>query len=136
MRVVDSGVAIAAFASWHEVHEPAAAELREHPQITAHALLETFSVLTRLPAPHRARPELVGRFLDAAFSGEPLSLDAASYRRLVTARLPDVGVHGGATYDAVIAETVRGHNGTLVTLDQRALATYQRLGCDAVLLTS
>lgn len=136
MRVVDSGVAVAAFASWHESHAAALNELAGRPQIAAHSLLETFSVLTRLPAPHRAPAELVGRFLDAAFPGDPLTLDGGLYRQLVTHRLVAIGLAGGATYDALIAETVRAVDGTLVTLDRRALATYDRIGCSAMLLGS
>ncbi|MGI8416574.1 MAG: hypothetical protein ACR2P2_10325 [Nakamurella sp.] len=66
--------------------------------------------------------------------GDPLTLDAGSYRRLVTHRLPAMGLSGGATYDALIAEMVRAADGTLVTLDRRALAPYDRIGCGAELL--
>lgn len=133
VRVVDSGVAVAAFASWHESHGAALAEVVGRPQIAAHSLIETFSVLTRLPAPHRAPVELVSRFLDAAFPSVPLILDGGLCRQLVVHRLPAIGLSGGATYDALIAETVCAADGTLVTLDRRALATYDRIGCDAVL---
>ncbi|MDQ6658620.1 MAG: PIN domain-containing protein [Actinomycetota bacterium] len=134
MRAVDSGVAVAAFASWHESHQAAFAELSGRPQIASHSLIETFSVLTRLPAPHRAPAELVSRFLDAAFPEDPLTIDGRLTRLLVVDRLPAVGVSGGATYDALIAETVRAAGATLVTLDRRALATYDRIGCEAVLI--
>lgn len=136
MRVVDSGVAVAAFASWHQAHPVALRELAAKPRIAAHALVEVFSVLTRLPAPHRAPAELVSTFIDRAFAEDPLTLDATGYRQLVTRRLPAVGLSGGASYDALIAETVRAAGGTLVTLDRRALRTYERIGCDALLLTA
>lgn len=136
MRVVDSGVVVAGFASWHQAHPAALGELAGRPRIAAHSLVEAFSVLTRLPAPHRAPAELVSRFLDAAFPENPLTLDDRRYRRLVTHRLPAAGISGGATYDVLIAETVRVVDGTLVTLDRRALTIYDRIGCDTVLLES
>jgi hypothetical protein len=136
VRVVDSGVVVAGFASWHQAHPAAIGELAGKPQIAAHSFVEAFSVLTRLPAPHRAPAELVSRFLDAAFLEDPLTLESRRYRRLVTHRLPAAGISGGATYDALIAETVRAVDGTMVTLDRRARATYDRIGCDAVLLES
>lgn len=79
---------------------------------------------------------LVSRFLDAAFLPDPLTLESRRYRRLVTHRLAAAGISGGAIYDALIAEAVRAVDGTMVTLDRRALATYGRIGCDAVLLES
>ncbi|MBA2418716.1 MAG: VapC toxin family PIN domain ribonuclease [Nocardioidaceae bacterium] len=133
MRAVDSGVAIAAFASWHEAHSQAHAELADRPQIAAHAMLETFSVLTRLPLPHRASGSIVADFLVAAFPADPLSLSAGQQRELI-AVLAQRGVVGGATYDALIAETVRRARGLLVTLDERAQVTYERIGCPSVLL--
>jgi hypothetical protein len=136
VRVVDSGVVVAGFASWHQAHPAAFDELAGRPQIAAHSFVEAFSVLTRLPAPHRAPAELVSRFLDAAFPEDPLTLEGRWYRRMVTHRLPAAGIFGGATYDALIAETVRVVEGTLITLDRRALTTYDRIGCDAVLLAS
>lgn len=129
MRVVDSGVAIAAFATWHEAHEVALSEVAARPRIAAHSMIEVMSVLTRLPAPHRAAAGLVAQFLDRAFAEEPLTLDGQAHRMLVTRTLPAAGVSGGAVYDALIAETVRRSGGTLVTLDARARQTYDRIGC-------
>lgn len=136
MRVVDSGVVIAAFASWHESHDLAHRELVARPQIAAHSLVEAFSVLTRLPAPHRVPPALAAEFLATAFGDGPLTLAGPELVGLVTRKLPAVGLSGGATYDALIAETVRSAKGVLVTLDRRALATYDRIGCEAVLLSA
>lgn len=129
MRVVDSGLAIAAFATWHESHEPALAEVAARPQIAAHSMLEVLSVITRLPAPHRAPAMLVSQFLAQAFPEAPLILDASAQRSLVVDRLPAHAIIGGAVYDALIAETARRAGGTVVTLDVRARATYQRIGC-------
>ncbi|WP_159501873.1 PIN domain-containing protein [Microbacterium sp. 18062] len=134
MRAVDTGVIVAAFASWHEAHDVAVAELAQRPRAAAHSMVETVSVLTRLPAPHRAPLELVASFLEAAFDQEPLTLDGAQTSRLLVERLPALAVSGGAVYDALIAETVRAADGVLVTLDRRALTTYDRVGVRSVLL--
>lgn len=135
MRVLDTGVVVAAFASWHEAHGAARAEMAQRPGIAAHSLVETYSVLTRLPAPHRVPADLAARFLEVAFPGPALVLEAEQLKHLVVMRLPILGISGGAVYDAVIAETVRIAGGTLVTLDRRALATYDRIGCPAELLS-
>lgn len=67
MIAADTSVVVAAFATWHEGHASALAAMkRQPPRLPAHVGLETFSVLTRLPPPHRARPEIVAAFLRAA----------------------------------------------------------------------
>ena len=38
---------------------------------------------------------------------------------------------GGPAYDALIAFTAAEHNATLVSLDQRAAATYETVGAHA-----
>lgn len=134
MRAVDSGVIVAGFATWHEAHDLAAAEIRARPRVAAHALLEAYSVLTRLPAPHRAPAGLAAEFLVAAFPDDPIVLPAEAHRRLVTRQFVELGISGGACYDALIAETTRRAGDTLVTLDRRALATYIKIGCPAELL--
>jgi hypothetical protein len=48
---VDTSVVVAAFASWHEGHLAALECLRRDPRLPAHVAIETFSVITRLPAP-------------------------------------------------------------------------------------
>ena len=98
-------------------------------------MVDTYSVLTRLPAPHRAHPDIVARYMDQVFAEAPLTLPAPAYRNLVVSELSTSGVSGGPSYDALIATTVRETSGTLVTLDGRALTTYRLMGCDAELLT-
>jgi hypothetical protein len=56
-----------------------------------------------------------------------LRLDDAE-RGLVIERLAGAGVFGGATYDGVVALEAAAHGRTLLTLDERARGTYQRLG--------
>lgn len=58
----DSNVMINSLAEWHDDHQVARAEIEgrlragEAMVLAGHATLETFSVLTRMPARHRAEP--------------------------------------------------------------------------------
>ena len=127
MIVVDSSVVVAAFASWHELHEPARATLERGPRLAAQAALESYSVLTRLPPPHRAPADLVRDFLAFSFPDAYLALAPRRFATFLTG-LADKGIVGGAAYDALIAEVARTADATLVSCDRRAEATYARLG--------
>lgn len=129
MKAVDSSVAVAAFASWHESHESARAALAKRPRAIAHAVVETYSVLTRLPPPHRALPSIAHEFLAERFDEPLLSLSAAGYREFL-ATIASAPILGGSTYDALIAYTAIEHGATLVTLDRRAAVTYEAVGTD------
>jgi predicted nucleic acid-binding protein len=124
---VDTSVVVAGFASWHEAHGPAAAALARRPRVPAHVLVETFSVLTRLPPPHRAPAEIVAAFLGTRLTGLPLTLPAREYRGLVRSVVA-AGLTGGAIYDALIAATARAAGATLLTRDRRALSVYELIG--------
>jgi predicted nucleic acid-binding protein len=123
----DTSVAVAAFASWHESHEQARSALRDEVVLVAHCALETYSVLTRLPPPHRAARELVQEFLGTQFTEPYLVLDAGAQRSL-TARLVELGIDGGAVYDALVALTASAAGATLISADRRAADTYRRCG--------
>jgi len=118
---------VAAFASWHEHHAAARDALDSGVTVIAHCALETYSVLTRLPAPHRVAAEVAAMYLRLRFSGEPLVLPASAQRSLVS-RFASMGIAGGAVYDALVAATAAHHGVVLVTLDARAEPTYARIG--------
>jgi predicted nucleic acid-binding protein len=127
VTAVDTSVVVAGFATWHEAHAAAAAVLSRKPRIPAHVLVESFSVLTRLPPPHRAAASLVAAFLSARFADPPLVLPAPEYNGLVE-KAARAGLAGGGIYDALIAATVRAAGATLLTRDARARAIYDRMG--------
>lgn len=127
MIAVDTSVVVAAFASWHESHESASRALDRQPRLPAHVLLETYSVLTRLPAPHRAAAEIVKEFLEERFPQALLSLPTPEMRKLLGAAATS-GLAGGAIYDALIAATAKYAGATLITRDRRALAVYEKIG--------
>jgi predicted nucleic acid-binding protein len=124
---VDTSVVVAGFASWHEGHGPAAAALARGPRVPAHVLIETYSVLTRLPAPHRAPSDIVAAFLAQRFRQTPLTLPPRSWPRLLD-QVAELGVTGGAVYDALVAATARHAGATLLTRDRRATAVYEKVG--------
>lgn len=98
--------------------------------LSGHALAETYSVLTRLPGDLRVTPDDAVRLLGERFA-PPLVLGTE-----LSGRIPDVlgqlGIGGGATYDALVALAAREHGADLATRDQRARATYEMVGVRVV----
>ena len=127
MKAVDSSVVVAAFASWHEHHVIARKAMAGRPRLIAHAAVESYSVLTRLPPPHRAQPSIVHTFITERFTDPFLTLSETGYQELL-ATVAASHILGGPTYDALIAFTAAEHHATLMSLDQRAAATYQAIG--------
>jgi len=125
VTAADTSLAVAAFASWHERHEAARRTLDGGLRLVEHCALETYSVLTRLPAPHRASGEVVREFLKTRFRLPFLRLSAGAYREFLSA-LPDRAVSGGAVYDALVAATAAHHGAQLVSCDRRAAVVYER----------
>jgi predicted nucleic acid-binding protein len=131
--LVDTSVALALAVGDHEFHAATIGAL-EHRRLglAGHAAFETFSVLTRLPAPARRTPATVARLLATNFPHTRfLSASAAGS---VFARLASAGIAGGAVYDALVGSAALEHGVPLVTLDRRALPTYDALGVSVHLL--
>lgn len=130
---MDTSVVVAAFASWHEHHDEARGALDDGARLIDHCALETYSVLTRLPPPHRSASEVVRDFLRLRFSEPYLRLDARAYREFIL-NLPERAITGGAVYDAVVAATAVAHSAELVSCDRRAVPTYEKIGVRILLL--
>jgi predicted nucleic acid-binding protein len=107
---VDTSVLIAGVLARHEHHSASHRELERlaasdsEVWLPVHAVLESYSVLTRLPPPHRiapldARELLRGSFGTWALAGPPG--DVWSFLADSAAR----SVAGGAVYDALIVES-------------------------------
>lgn len=133
MKAADTSLVVAAFASWHEKHDPARRALDAGLRLPEHCALETYSVLTRLPAPHRAPGDVVRDFLAARFPEPFLRLAPTGYRDFLLG-LWEREVTGGAAYDALVAATAAEHAAELVTCDRRASAVYERYGVRSRLL--
>jgi predicted nucleic acid-binding protein len=127
VKAADSSLLIAAFASWHEKHDVARRALDAGVRIVEHCALETYSVLTRLPPPHRAAGDVVAGFLRARATRPFLRLGPKAYREFVLS-LPVHGIAGGAVYDALVAATVAEHGLALLSCDRRAAPTYEQYG--------
>jgi toxin FitB len=95
--------------------------------LPAHVLLETYSVLTRLPGGLAVPATVAADVLLERFSGTPLRL-ADDDRAALPATLARAGVAGGASYDGVVALEAAAHAQPLLTLDERAQHAYRRLG--------
>ena len=122
----DTSVLIPAFLPWHEHHDVALDAMRKVMAVPAHVLVECYSVLTRLPAPHRLSATIAAELV-ARVPGEPLVLPAEAYA-VTLRRLAEAGIRGGAAYDGLVGATAAAHGRRLVTLDRRALPTYQAVG--------
>lgn len=134
MIAPDTSVLVAGFATWHEGHEAAVRALNRGVHLIAHAAVETYSVLTRLPPPHRIAPVAVHAYLADITSSNYLALDARSYRGL-TDHLAEHDVTDGATYDALVGFTAKAAGAKLLTRDLRAVETYERLRVEVELVT-
>lgn len=122
----DTSVLVPALLPWHEQHAPCRAAAQRAHDVGAHVLIECFSVLTRLPSPHRVSPSDASRLV----LGMPLSvisLPGSEHRSLVQT-LAANGIGGGAVYDALVGATAQHHGLTLLTRDVRARAVYDLVG--------
>ena len=132
-NAADSSVTIAALLSDHPAHIAAADALAHCKTTIAHVAAETYSVLTRLPAPHRVDANTAAAVLDNRLPATYATLDASTYAK-APSRLAGAGVSGGATYDGLIALTALEHNLELFTRDHRAERTYRALNVPYQLL--
>lgn len=129
MIAVDGSVAIAAFGDWHELNEPARSILDQGAAIPAHAMIETYAVLTGFPPPHRAAASLVDTWLEERFPVVLPPPDAQAQRELVRT-LAGAGRIAGAVYDALVALTAKIAGAILVTADTRARSAYDLVGVE------
>lgn len=124
---LDTSVAVPLLLKSHAAHAGVSRWWAGRPvALCGHALVETYSVLTRLPGDARLSGDDAARLLAARF--EPaLVLDPESFPRLPEL-LADAQVVGGAVYDAVVALAAVANDTVLASRDARAQATYERVG--------
>ena len=128
---LDTSVAVPLLVQTHQAH---AAVVRwwagREVALSGHALVETYSVLTRLPGDLRLAPSDAAQLLSERFVA-PLLLRADVAGRL-PAVLSRLGIAGGAVYDALVALAAAEHGAELATRDVRARATYELVGVHVV----
>ena len=134
MTVVDTSVIVASFASWHELHSIADATIDSKQLAIGHAIIESYSVLTRLPLPHRAPPNLVQEYINDRFPKPYLVLTGNELATFIES-LPSLKIHGGSTYDALIAMTAKQFGHQLITCDSRAIPVYDAIGVEYITLS-
>jgi hypothetical protein len=125
----DTSVVIAGLSSWHPDHDRARRALANRPSALAHVMIESYSVLTRLPGGRRLDADLAYDALSHAFPNEPITLAGQDLTPLLH-RLRAAGISGGATYDGLVAETARCAGLRLISLDVRARPTYSVVGVE------
>jgi predicted nucleic acid-binding protein len=131
--LVDTSVAVALVVADHEHHAATSRAIaRSHVGLAGHAAFETFSVLTRLPPPARRTPQVVARLLQASFPATRF-LGARDAEALL-GRLGELGIAGGAVYDALVGAVAIAHDLPLATRDERALDVYRALDVEVELL--
>lgn len=131
---LDTSVAIPLLVETHDEHHRVS-RWRDgrNAVLPAHALAETYSVLTRLPGDLRTSPEHAAFVIDEQF-GPPLLPDPDRAARLHII-LSELRITGGAVYDALVALTAADHYAELATRDERAHRTYERVGARVIRVT-
>ena len=121
----DTSCMVAAVCSWHEHHERAVLAIesrlnrRERMVVAAPALIEAYSVLTRLPAPYRISPDDALSLLEENFirAVKVVALPPEDYGAILRGA-PLAGISGGRIYDAIVAACARrGNARTLLTFN-------------------
>ena len=136
----DTTCMVAFICGWHPDHERSRKEMEarvargETLVVAAPALVESYSVLTRLPAPYRLSATDALFLLEVNFleQGEVASLKAEQYISLLRSA-PTGGVAGGRIYDAVILHcALHARVPVLLTLNERHFRAFQPRGLKVV----
>jgi len=126
--LADSSIAIPALVKYHDFYSVASTAVSDsRAGIAGHALIETYSVLTRHPR-LRVSPLNALSLLDRVFNHRAvlsrMALDRALHALAVG------GIAGGAAYDGLIGATAVEAGLPLLTRDARARRTYEAVGAD------
>lgn len=128
----DSSVLIAALTPWHPNHARCVGRVEEVAGVPAHALAESFSVMTRLPGDLRVDPREAAEVLTDQ-PWQVLDLPGSEYERVLQ-QFAGAGRAGCAIYDGLVAATLKHHSFRLLSADRRAAATYELIGVDYELM--
>jgi predicted nucleic acid-binding protein len=127
--LLDTSTAVALILEDHEVHDSTLDAVRgRRLGLAGHAWVETYSVLTRLPAGLRRSPADAFFILNRNFPASEF-LGEAEAAELVR-ELARLGISGGAVYDALVGAAARQHQRSLTSRDARARPVYEALGVE------
>lgn len=122
--LVDTSVAVPFVVADHTHHEVVFEALRRRDVgLAGHAAFETFSVLTRLPAPARLTPATAARLLSTNFPHTRFLGTRATTN--LWAAIGAAGIAGGSVYDALVGAAAKEHGVVLGTRDRRAVQVYR-----------
>lgn len=130
---VDTNVIVAGLLTWHELHTDAVRALEaalhaaEGLVVPGHAIVEAFSVMTRLPAGKRVAPHVAERLLVSSF-GPSCPVGALSSEQIwrLLDRLGKASIGGGAVFDArILAEAEAAGAARLVTHNVRHFNRFE-----------
>ncbi|MFV0535628.1 MAG: PIN domain-containing protein [Cumulibacter sp.] len=128
-RLLDTSAALPLLSEDHVAHETVSNACRGLVLgLAGHALIETYSVLTRLPGGGRLSRTAAHRVIAHEFP-RSVGLDAALATNAV-AVFANTGIAGGAVYDGLVALAARAAGIPLLTCDLRAIGTYSALGVE------
>ncbi len=134
---LDTSVIVAGLLPWHQEHEPANQAIAglldssEAILLPIRTLMESFSVMTRLPSPHRLSSSAALELLRANFQGaaQLIDLRTSAYWDLLD-EFAVQDVRGGAVYDAEIIECARRAGAVrIMTLNRRQ---FERLAPEEI----
>lgn len=117
---LDTSCVVALLCGWHERHNVTVAAVRtiapERIVICANVVLETFAVLTRLPAPYRLASSQAEELLESNFREARIVSVVGPDCRLAITAVARAASGGGKVYDAAIAQsTARAGAATMLT---------------------
>ncbi len=112
MIAADATVLVAAIVGWHERHRAAtsaieAALARKSLVIPAPALLESYAILTRLPAQHRLTHADAFHLLRSSFSSARVAAARTRDAWSVLRRWSVAGIGGSDAFDASVVEIAK-----------------------------
>ncbi len=130
---LDTSVIVASLLTWHEHHVPSLRTLEAAMDggplvIPVAALVESYAVITRLPAPHRLSPDDTHALLQSNFAASA-RVDSLTGDECwaMLASLAAQSVAGGRTYDAqVLAAAIKSGASVLLTLNVEDFAALAR----------
>lgn len=126
MSAVDTSVLVPALVGWHEHHDPCRRAVIG-ARVPAHVMIETYSVLTRLPSPHRLTASVAHQLVTTGRRADDVLTVPPRLQRSLVTLVAELGIEGGATYDALVGLTAQHHGEVLLTRDRRATRTYELL---------
>ena len=125
--LLDSSVAVALLLEDHEAHQACRSAVAGSTLgMAGHSLLETMSVLSRMPG--RQRRSVGAVYAAIARSFPETRFLSADGTRDAAAAMASLGIAGGSVYDALVAAAAREHECELATRDARAIPVYQAMG--------